>query len=124
MVQPSFLSGTEYADVLEAITELDVTFFLCTNKNASNGKGVDAATNGKLFTFLKQTAKYTEFMVVPGGQDDTDLFGDANHFSVNCEVFQFRTGCLRTRCSAGYEKRPKRNEGFADHLFGCGYRRT
>lgn len=73
-----FLSGTEYADVLEAITELDVTFFLCTNKNASNGKGVDAATNGKLFTFLKQTAKYTEFMVVPGGQDDTDLFGDAN----------------------------------------------
>lgn len=73
-----FLSGTEYADVLEAITELDVTFFLCTNKNASDGKGVDAATNGKLFTFLKQTAKYTEFMVVPGGQDDTDLFGDAN----------------------------------------------
>lgn len=73
-----FLSGTEYADVLEAITELDITFFLCTNKNASNGKGVDAATNGKLFTFLKQTAKYTEFMVVPGGQDDTDLFGDAN----------------------------------------------
>lgn len=73
-----FLSGTEYADVLEAISELDVTFFLCTNKNAAEGKGVDAATNGKLFTFLKQTAKYTEFMVVPGGQDDTDLFGDAN----------------------------------------------
>lgn len=73
-----FLSGTEYADALEAITELDVTFFLCTNLNASGGKGVDAATNGKLFTFLKQEAKYTEFMVVPGGQDDTDLFGTSN----------------------------------------------
>lgn len=73
-----YMSGTEYADVLEAIAELDVTFFLCTNLNAAGGKGVDAATNGKLFTFLKQTAKFTEFMVVPGGEDDTDLFGDTN----------------------------------------------
>lgn len=73
-----YMSGTEYADVLEAIAELDVTFFLCTNLNAAAGKGVDAATNGKLFTFLKQTAKFTEFMVVPGGEDDTDLFGDSN----------------------------------------------
>ena len=74
----NYMSGTEYADVLESIAELDVTFFLCTNLNAANGKGVDAATNGKLFTFLKQDAKFTEFMVVPGGQDDTDLFGDTN----------------------------------------------
>lgn len=73
-----YMGGTEYADVLEVIAELDVTFFLCTNLNAANGKGVDAATNGKLFTFLKQTAKFTEFMVVPGGEDDTDLFGDTN----------------------------------------------
>lgn len=73
-----YMGGTEYADVLEAIAELDVTFFLCTNLNAAEGKGVDAATNGKLFTFLKQTAKFTEFMVVPGGEDDTDLFGDTN----------------------------------------------
>lgn len=73
-----YMSGTEYADVLEAIAELDVTFFLCTNLNAAEDKGVDAATNGKLFTFLKQTAKFTEFMVVPGGEDDTDLFGDTN----------------------------------------------
>lgn len=73
-----YMSSTEYADVLEAIAELDVTFFLCTNLNAAGGKGVDAATNGKLFTFLKQTAKFTEFMVVPGGEDDTDLFGESN----------------------------------------------
>ena len=73
-----YMGGTEYADVLEAIAELDVTFFLCTHLKAANGKGVDAATNGKLFTFLKQTAKFTEFMVVPGGEDDTDLFGDTN----------------------------------------------
>lgn len=73
-----YMSGTEYADVLEAIAELDVTFFLCSNLNAAGGKGVDAATNGKLFTFLKQTAKFTEFMVVPGGEDDTDLFGESN----------------------------------------------
>lgn len=74
----SYLSGSEYADVLEAIAELDVTFFLCTNKNAAAGAGVNAETNGKLFTFLKQTAKFTEFMVVPGGEDDTDLFGESN----------------------------------------------
>lgn len=73
-----YLSGTEYDDILEAIDELDVTFFLCTNLNAASGKGVDAATNGKLFTFLKQDAKFTEFMVVPGGQDDTDLLGESN----------------------------------------------
>ena len=73
-----YLSSTEYADVLEAISELDVTFFLTTNLNAAEGKGIDAGTNGKLFTFLKQNAKFTEFMVVPGGEDDTDLFGESN----------------------------------------------
>jgi len=74
----AFLDSTEYDDVLEAITELDVTFFLGTNLNAASGAGVNAATNVKLFTFLKQTAKFTEFMVVPGGQDDTDIFGASN----------------------------------------------
>lgn len=73
-----YLQGTEYTDVLEAIAELDITFFLCSNLNAAEGKGVDAETNGKLFTFLKQDAKFTEFMVVPGGEDETDLFGDSN----------------------------------------------
>lgn len=82
-----FLSGTEYADVLEAIDELDVTFFLCTNLNAAGGKGTDAATNGKLFTFLKQDAKFTEFMVVPGGQDDTDLLGDSNSSQAIAKYF-------------------------------------
>lgn len=62
---------TAYADVLEAISELDVTFFLCTNTDVNGG--TDAATNGKLFTFLKNDAKYTEFMVVPGGSSDDDL---------------------------------------------------
>jgi hypothetical protein len=74
----SFLSNTEYSDILEAISELDVTFFLCDNLNASQGQGVSAMTNAKLFTFLKQSAKFTEFMVVPGGENDTDLFGDSN----------------------------------------------
>lgn len=73
-----YMSNTEYADVLESISELEVTFFLCTNLNAASGAGVNAATNGKLFTFLKQEAKYTEFMVVPGGEDETDLFGESN----------------------------------------------
>lgn len=82
-----YLSGTEYDDILEAIDELDVTFFLCTNLNAANGKGVDAATNGKLFTFLKQDAKFTEFMVVPGGQDDTDLLGESNSSQAIAKYF-------------------------------------
>ena len=74
----TFLNDGEYADVLEAIEELDITFFLCTNKNASAGAGVNAQTNGKLFTFIKQDAKFSEHMFVPGGEDDTDLFGDSN----------------------------------------------
>ena len=74
----TFLNNGEYADVLEAIEELDITFFLCTNKNASAGAGVNAETNGKLFTFIKQDAKFSEHMFVPGGEDDTDLFGDSN----------------------------------------------
>lgn len=82
-----YLSGTEYDDILEAIDELDVTFFLCTNLNAASGKGVDAATNGKLFTFLKQDAKFTEFMVVPGGQDDTDLLGESNSSQAIAKYF-------------------------------------
>lgn len=66
-----YTDPTAYANVLEAITELDVTFFLCTNTTVEDG--VDASTNGKLFTFLKNNAKYTEFMVVPGGSGDDDL---------------------------------------------------
>lgn len=70
-----YLKDTEYADTLEAISELDVTFFLTTNTDAEGG--IDANTNGRLFTFLKSDAKFTEFMVIPGGSDDTDLFGDS-----------------------------------------------
>lgn len=71
----TFLDTDNYDDVLEAISELDVTFFLCTKTGAN---GTDAASNVKLFGFLKQDAKFSEFMVIPGGADDTDLFGDSN----------------------------------------------
>lgn len=74
----TYLSDGEYADVLESIEELDITFFLCTNLNADNGAGINANTNGRLFTFLKNSAKFTEFMVVPGGEEDDDLFGASN----------------------------------------------
>lgn len=70
-----YLKDTEYADVLEAISELDITFFLTTNTDVE--KGIDANTNGRLFTFLKNDAKFTEFMVIPGGASDTDLFGES-----------------------------------------------
>ena len=60
-----------YDAVLEAINELDITFFLCLNTDAAGA--TDANTNGKLFTFLKTAAKFTEFMVVPAGSDDDDL---------------------------------------------------
>ena len=66
-----YSGATDYADVLEAISELDVTFFLCCNTDVTGG--TDAATNGKLFTFLKNNAKFTEFMVVPGGAGEDDL---------------------------------------------------
>lgn len=68
-----FLSNGDFDAVLEAIPELDVTFFLCTKYGA---EGTDAATNGKLYTFLKNSAKFDEFMVVPGGKDDSDLLGE------------------------------------------------
>lgn len=74
----NFLSDGEYDAVLEAIQELDITFFLCTNKNADSGEGVNASTNGKLFTFLKTNAKFTEHMFIPGGEEDDDLFGSSN----------------------------------------------
>lgn len=74
----SFLSDGEYDAVLEAIQELDITFFLCTNKNADSGEGVKASTNGKLFTFLKTKAKFAEHMFIPGGEEDDDLFGSSN----------------------------------------------
>lgn len=72
----TWLSNTEYADALEAISELDVTFFLATNTTVS--AGTDSNTNGRLFTFLKNDAKFTEFMVIPGGESNNDLFGESN----------------------------------------------
>lgn len=71
-----YLSGTEYADILEAISELDISFFLATNTTV--GKGIDAATTGKLFTAIKNDFKYTEFLVIPGGSSDDDLFGESD----------------------------------------------
>ena len=68
----NYASATAFQNVLEAITELDVTFFLATKTGAD---ATDATTNGALFTFLKTDAKFTEFMVVGGGDDDSDLFG-------------------------------------------------
>nr|DAM87867.1 MAG TPA: hypothetical protein [Caudoviricetes sp.] len=70
-----WLKDTEYADALEAISELDVTFFIATNTTVD--KGIDAATTGRLFTFLKNDAKFTEFLIIPGGSSDTDLFGES-----------------------------------------------
>lgn len=64
-------AATDYSAVLEAINELDITFFLCLNTDAAGA--TDANTNGKLFTFLKTAAKFTEFMVVPAGSGDDDL---------------------------------------------------
>ena len=72
----SWLKDGEYADVLEAIAELDITFFLATNLTAA--KGIDASTTGRLFTFLKNDAKFSEFLIIPGGSDDTDLMGESN----------------------------------------------
>jgi len=70
-----YTDASAYANVLESISELDVTFFLCCNTDVAGG--TEAATNGKLFTFLKNNAKYTEFMVVPGGSGDDDLLNTA-----------------------------------------------
>lgn len=71
-----WLKDSEYADALEAISELDVTFFLATN--TSVGDGISSATTGRLFTFLKNDAKFTEFLVIPGGSSDSDLFGESD----------------------------------------------
>lgn len=71
-----WLKDSEYADVLEAISELDVTFFLATN--TSVGDGISSATTGRLFTFLNNDAKFTEFLVIPGGSSDSDLFGESD----------------------------------------------
>ena len=65
-----------FDDVLESVSELDISFFLCTNLTVD--KGTDVATNAKLFTFLKNTAKFTEFMVIPGGGEETEIFGDSD----------------------------------------------
>jgi len=63
----------EYKAVLEAISELDVTFFLCDKYGVM---GADTATNGLLHAFLKNEAKFTQFMVIGGGEKDDDLFGE------------------------------------------------
>lgn len=73
----SFGSTSDYAKALECVSEMDISFFLCTNLNADGGAGV-SVTNGMLFTHIKQAAKFDEMMVIPGGEEDDDLFGDSN----------------------------------------------
>ena len=71
-----YTDATAFANVLEAIEELDVTFFLCCNSSVADA--TNPATNGKLFTFIKNTAKFTEFMVIPGGTGSTDLLNTSS----------------------------------------------
>lgn len=59
------------ADVLESVAELDITFFLGTNLTVADG--TNSAKNGKIFTHIKNTAKFTEFLVIPGGEGEEDL---------------------------------------------------
>lgn len=70
-----FLADGEFESILELITDFDVSFFLCTDYGVTNGV---STYNGKLFTFLKNDAKFTQFMVIGGGSDDSDLFGDSD----------------------------------------------
>lgn len=70
-----YTDATAFANVLEAIEELDVTFFLCCNSSVADA--TNPATNGKLFTFIKNTAKFTEFMVIPGGVNNNDLLNSS-----------------------------------------------
>lgn len=71
-----YTDATAFTNVLEAIEELDVTFFLCCNSSVADA--TNPATNGKLFTFIKNTAKFTEFMVIPGGTGSSDLLNTAS----------------------------------------------
>lgn len=66
-----------YSEVLEAIEELDITFFLTTNLKVD--KATDSDSNGKLFTFIKTKAKYTEFMIVGCGGSKDELFTSAHN---------------------------------------------
>jgi len=59
--------------ILETITDWDITFHLGTNWTLADAT---AATNSTLFTWLKTQTKFTQFMVMGGGNDDTDLLGD------------------------------------------------
>ena len=60
------------AAVLESVAELDITFFLGTNLTPADG--TNSAKNGKIFTHIKNTAKFQEFLVIPGGGGEDDLF--------------------------------------------------
>ena len=71
----SFDSTSDYSKVLECISEMDISFFLCTNLNADNNAGT-STLNGMLFTHIKQNAKFDEIMVVPGGEEDDDIPAD------------------------------------------------
>lgn len=72
----TYLGNTDMADIMDAIEELDITFFLCTNLTVE--KATDAASNSQIHTYIKTQAKYGSVMFVPAGGTDTDLFGDTN----------------------------------------------
>lgn len=63
--------------VFECISEMDISFFLCTNLNADSAAGL-SDINKALYTYIKTNAKFDEIMVIPGGEEDTDLLGDSN----------------------------------------------
>jgi hypothetical protein len=66
-------------DALEAIEELDFTFFLVDKTGIVNGK---ATENTKIFSHIKNVATYEKFMVVGGGKDVTEFDQAASSFDL------------------------------------------
>lgn len=69
----TYLDGSSMSDVMDAIEEMDITFFLATNMSIDGA--TDSATNAKIFTHIKTQARYGSILFVPAGEGDDDLFG-------------------------------------------------
>ena len=64
-----FTTADEFDTIFEAISEIDITAFLCVDKGVST-------LNDRIYAYIKGgMSKFTNFMFVPGGESYDDIFG-------------------------------------------------
>jgi hypothetical protein len=77
-------SSANFTAAIEAIKDIDNTFFLATSYGITAGKNLN---NTKIFDYIQNDSKYEKFMVVGGGANQSEFAGSTDSTEAICKYY-------------------------------------